>query len=158
MAVNDRTASSRQLAAHWSTATGVLMSASSIRQHLLHHGLRAKPEVVPFLQDIPGAIFQQDNAFPHVAKTVQDFCSAQHMQLVPWSANLLDISPIKHVWDWLVGISHVIHVLQLQKTQLLLRIQVISNSLPQADIQNLFDSMPCRTAALIAAHGGYIKY
>ncbi|GFS68606.1 transposable element Tcb2 transposase [Trichonephila clavipes] len=30
MAVNDRTASSRQLAARWSTATGVLMSASSI--------------------------------------------------------------------------------------------------------------------------------
>ncbi|PRD30897.1 UNVERIFIED_CONTAM: hypothetical protein NCL1_25013 [Trichonephila clavipes] len=28
MAVNDRTASSRQLAARWSTATGVLMSAS----------------------------------------------------------------------------------------------------------------------------------
>ncbi|GFX69860.1 transposable element Tcb2 transposase [Trichonephila clavipes] len=29
MAVNDRTASSRQLAARWSTDTGVLMSASS---------------------------------------------------------------------------------------------------------------------------------
>ncbi|GFV18850.1 uncharacterized protein TNCV_4757371 [Trichonephila clavipes] len=30
-ALNDRTASSRQLAARWSTATSVLMSASSIR-------------------------------------------------------------------------------------------------------------------------------
>ncbi|GFV34079.1 uncharacterized protein TNCV_4121761, partial [Trichonephila clavipes] len=30
MAVNDRIDFSRQLAAHWSTATGVLMSASSI--------------------------------------------------------------------------------------------------------------------------------
>ncbi|GFU34170.1 uncharacterized protein TNCV_3199621 [Trichonephila clavipes] len=27
------------------------------------------PEVVPFLQGIPEAIFQQDNASPHVAKT-----------------------------------------------------------------------------------------
>ncbi|GFU79457.1 hypothetical protein TNCV_872261 [Trichonephila clavipes] len=35
-------------------------------------------EVVSFLQDIPGAIFQQDNAHPHAAKTVRDFCSAQH--------------------------------------------------------------------------------
>ncbi|GFW28461.1 transposable element Tc1 transposase [Trichonephila clavipes] len=42
MVVNDHTASSRQLAAHWSTATGVLISASSIRRRLLHHGLRAK--------------------------------------------------------------------------------------------------------------------
>ncbi|GFV33898.1 transposable element Tc1 transposase [Trichonephila clavipes] len=32
----------RQLAARWSTATGVLMSASSIRRHLLHRGLRAR--------------------------------------------------------------------------------------------------------------------
>ncbi|GFX71761.1 transposable element Tcb1 transposase [Trichonephila clavipes] len=41
MVVNDRTASSRQLAVRWSTATGVLMSASSIHRHLLHRGLRA---------------------------------------------------------------------------------------------------------------------
>ncbi|GFT76278.1 transposable element Tc1 transposase [Trichonephila clavipes] len=41
MAVNDRTASFRQLAARWSTATGVLMSASSIRRRLLHRGLCA---------------------------------------------------------------------------------------------------------------------
>ncbi|GFV51560.1 transposable element Tcb2 transposase [Trichonephila clavipes] len=42
-AVNDRTASSRYLAARWSTTTGVLMSASSIRRCLLlHRGLRAR--------------------------------------------------------------------------------------------------------------------
>ncbi|GFV75172.1 hypothetical protein TNCV_3190211 [Trichonephila clavipes] len=42
-----------------------------------------QPEVIPFLQDIPEAIFQQDNARLHVAKTVRDFCSVQHMQLLP---------------------------------------------------------------------------
>ncbi|GFX10361.1 transposable element Tcb1 transposase [Trichonephila clavipes] len=42
MVVNDRTASSRQLAERWSTATGVLMSVSSIRRRLLHRGLRAR--------------------------------------------------------------------------------------------------------------------
>ncbi|GFU10479.1 hypothetical protein TNCV_955151 [Trichonephila clavipes] len=42
-----------------------------------------QPEVVPFLQGIHGAVFQQDNTRPHVAKTVRDFCSAQHMQLLP---------------------------------------------------------------------------
>ncbi|GFU83004.1 transposable element Tcb2 transposase [Trichonephila clavipes] len=40
--VNDRAASSSQLATRLSTATGVLMSASSIRRRLLHRGLRAK--------------------------------------------------------------------------------------------------------------------
>ncbi|GFY31685.1 transposable element Tcb2 transposase [Trichonephila clavipes] len=41
MAVNDRTASSRQLAVRWSTAKSILMSASSIRRRLLQRVLRA---------------------------------------------------------------------------------------------------------------------
>ncbi|GFX43364.1 transposable element Tcb2 transposase [Trichonephila clavipes] len=41
-AANGRTAASWQLAARWSIATGVLMSASSFRRRLLHHGLRAR--------------------------------------------------------------------------------------------------------------------
>ncbi|GFW97665.1 transposable element Tcb2 transposase [Trichonephila clavipes] len=48
MAVNDSTASSRQLAARWSTVTGVLMSALSIRQSQQHRGLRCKGA---FIQD-----------------------------------------------------------------------------------------------------------
>ncbi|GFX95162.1 hypothetical protein TNCV_4921051 [Trichonephila clavipes] len=42
MAVNYRTASYRQLAARWSSATGILILASSIRRRLLHGGLRAR--------------------------------------------------------------------------------------------------------------------
>ncbi|GFU89415.1 transposable element Tcb1 transposase [Trichonephila clavipes] len=142
MAVNDRTASSRQLAACWSTATGVLISASSIRRRQLHHGLRTR---VPFyrmsltanhrqlrlqwaLSVEPGKLigtkwsFQlnrasicgtmmiafmlnaipQDNARPHVVKTVRDFGSAQHMQLLPWSGYSPDMSPIENMCD-LVG-------------------------------------------------------
>ncbi|GFT25681.1 transposable element Tc1 transposase [Trichonephila clavipes] len=41
MAVNERTAFSRQLAARSSAATNVLMSASSIHRRLIHRGLRA---------------------------------------------------------------------------------------------------------------------
>ncbi|GFW26722.1 hypothetical protein TNCV_2851121 [Trichonephila clavipes] len=103
---------------------------------------------------IPGAIFQQDDAGPHVAKTVRDFCSAQHMQLLPWPAYSL----IEHVWD-LVGRRLARYPRPAaSKDELLLRIQAILNSLPQADVQNLFDSMPRRIAALIAARGGYTKY
>ncbi|GFX32515.1 hypothetical protein TNCV_2174331 [Trichonephila clavipes] len=42
--------------------------------------------------------------------------------------------------------------------ELLLRIQEMFNSLPQADIQNLFDSVSRRIAALVAARGGCTKY
>ncbi|GFV16537.1 hypothetical protein TNCV_2468641 [Trichonephila clavipes] len=44
------------------------------------------------------------------------------------------------------------------KDEPLLRTQAIWNYLPQADIQNLFDSMPRRIVPLIAALDGYTKY
>ncbi|GFW43034.1 transposable element Tcb2 transposase [Trichonephila clavipes] len=141
MAVNDGTASSRQLTARWSTATGVLMSASSIRRRLLHRGLRAR----------------QDNARPPVVKTVRDLCSAQHMQLLPWPVYSPDMSPIEHVWD-LVGRRLASDLRPAaSKDKLLLGIQTMWNSLPQADIQNLFESMLRRIAALTAARGDYTK-
>ncbi|GFY30428.1 uncharacterized protein TNCV_4066781 [Trichonephila clavipes] len=44
------------------------------------------------------------------------------------------------------------------KDQLWLRLQAIRNSSPQADIQHMFESIPCRMAALIAESGGNTKY
>ncbi|GFV83957.1 hypothetical protein TNCV_1479591 [Trichonephila clavipes] len=110
------------------------------------------------IEGILGAIFQLDNARPHVAKTVRNFCAAQHMQLLPWPAYSPHMSPFKHVW-YLVGrrLSRDPRP-AASKDELLLRIQTIWNSIPQADIQNLFDSMPRRIAALIAMLGGYTKY
>ncbi|GFT26466.1 transposable element Tcb2 transposase [Trichonephila clavipes] len=96
-----------------------------------------QPEVVPFFQGIPRAIFQQDNARPHVAKTVRDFCSAQHMQLLPWPANSTDMSPIEHVWDLIGRRLARDPRLAASKDEFLILIQAIWNSLPQADIQNL---------------------
>ena len=93
-----------------------------------------QPEVVPFLQGIPGFIFQQDNARPHVAQTVRDFCSAQHIRLLPWPTYSQDVSPIKHVWD-LVGWCLALDPRPVaSKDEIWLRIQAILNSLPQADI------------------------
>ncbi|GFV23158.1 transposable element Tcb2 transposase [Trichonephila clavipes] len=93
------------------------------------------PEVVSFLQSIPGATFQQNNTHPHVAKTVREFCSAHHMQLLPWPAYLPVMSPIEHVRD-LVGRRLARDPLPAaSKDKLLLRIQAIWNSHPQSDIQ-----------------------
>ncbi|GFX65614.1 transposable element Tc1 transposase [Trichonephila clavipes] len=115
------------------------------------------PEVVLFLQSIPGAIFQQDNARPQVAKTVRDFCSSQHMQLLPWPAYSPVMSPIEHVRD-LVGrrLARDPHP-AASRDEFLLRIQAIWNSLPQSDIQICL-TIPLRITALIAVRGGYTKY
>ncbi|PRD36668.1 UNVERIFIED_CONTAM: tc1a [Trichonephila clavipes] len=110
------------------------------------------------IEGIPGAIFKQDNARPHVARTFRDFCSAQHIQLLPRPSYSPDRSLIEHVWDFVGRRLGRDPRPAASKDELLLHIQAIWNSLPQADIQNLFDSMPRCIAALIAAHGGYTKY
>ncbi|GFW71853.1 hypothetical protein TNCV_3220291 [Trichonephila clavipes] len=61
------------------------------------------------------------------------------------------MSPIEHVWGF-VGRCLARDVRPAaSKDELLLCIQAMWNSLLQADIQNLFDSLPSRIAALIAA-------
>ncbi|GFX82495.1 transposable element Tcb1 transposase [Trichonephila clavipes] len=68
------------------------------------------------------------------------------------------MSHIKYMWD-LVD-QRLAHDPRpaASKDELLLRIQAIWNFLPQAEIQILFDPMPCRIAAVIAVRGGYTKY
>ena len=68
------------------------------------------------------------------------------------------MSPIEHVWDLFgLRLARDLHP-AASKGELCSRIQAIWNSLPQADIQNLFDSLQRCIAAFTAARGGYIKY
>ncbi|GFW61965.1 uncharacterized protein TNCV_4669901 [Trichonephila clavipes] len=64
----------------------------------------------------------------------------------------------EHVWDLVCRRLALDPRPAALKDRLSLRIQAIWNSLPQADIQNLFDSMSRCIAALIAGRGGYAKY
>ena len=115
------------------------------------------PKLFPSFKASLDPPFHQDIARNHVAKTVRDFCSPQAMQL-PLSAYSLDMSPIEQVWDLigrrLVRDPHP----AASKDELWLPIQAIWDSFPQTDIQNLFDSMPRRIAALTAALGGYGEF
>ncbi|GFU60076.1 transposable element Tcb1 transposase [Trichonephila clavipes] len=80
------------------------------------------------------------------------------MQLLPCKAYSPYMSSIEYVWD-LVGQRLARDpILQFQKMKFCLLIQAIWNSLPQTGIQNLFDYVPLRIAALIAARGVHTKY
>ncbi|KAJ4447701.1 hypothetical protein ANN_09709 [Periplaneta americana] len=67
-----------------------------------------EPEVLPLLQAIPHAIFQQDGARPHVAKIVQAFSEERRVSLLPWPARPPNMLPIELVWD-MVGRQLVRH-------------------------------------------------
>ncbi|EFN60293.1 Transposable element Tc1 transposase, partial [Camponotus floridanus] len=103
-----------------------------------------------------GAIFQQDNARPHVARNVQVFFLAQHILLLLWPTRSPDMSPIEHVWD--VVTHRLAHYPSPATNELWTWIEVVWHAIPQEHIQHLFDSMLRRLEAFIAAHGGCTKY
>ncbi|PRD25287.1 UNVERIFIED_CONTAM: tc3a [Trichonephila clavipes] len=49
------------------------------------------------------AIFQQDNARPHVARIVQMFFVNHQIELLPWPARSSDLSPIETCGTWLLN-------------------------------------------------------
>ncbi|GFS62720.1 DDE_3 domain-containing protein [Trichonephila clavipes] len=108
-----------------------------------------RPHVGPFLNGLPGTIFQQDTARPHTARVAQDFL--RHFQTLPWPAHSPDLSPVEPVWDQLkrqMPSCHSVHGLELA-------VQDLWAHLPQDNIRCLINSMPDR---VVAAGGGPARY
>ncbi|GFV76163.1 transposable element Tcb2 transposase [Trichonephila clavipes] len=106
----------------------------------------------PFLNGLPGAIFQQDNARPHTARVAQDFL--RHFQTPSLLAHYPDLSPVENVWDQLkrqMPSCHSVYDLELA-------VQDLWAHFPQDNIRCLINSMPDRVAACIAAGGGPTLY
>ncbi|GFV65431.1 transposable element Tcb2 transposase [Trichonephila clavipes] len=92
-----------------------------------------RPHVGPFLNGLPGANFQQDNARPHTTRVAQDFL--RHFQTLPWLALSPDLSPVEHVWDQLkrqMPSCHSVHDLELV-------VQDLWAHLPQDNIRCLIN-------------------
>ncbi|GFV60637.1 transposable element Tc1 transposase [Trichonephila clavipes] len=95
-----------------SRSTLIVMRGTLTGQRYVDDILR--PHVGPFLNGLPGAIFQQDNARPHTVRVAQDFL--RHFQTLPWPAPSPDLSLVEHVWDQLkrqMPSCHSVHDLEL---------------------------------------------
>ncbi|GFT46346.1 transposable element Tcb1 transposase [Trichonephila clavipes] len=104
------------------------------------------------MQRLPGAIFQQDNALPHMARVSQDCLGT--VTTLPWPAQSLDLSPIEHIWDHLG--QRVGHLMSLDELDA--RLQQMWNEKSQDIIQNSYASMPDRIASCIRARGDSTEY
>ncbi|GFT07179.1 transposable element Tcb2 transposase [Trichonephila clavipes] len=132
--------------AYDSRSTLIVMRGTLTGQRYVDDILR--PHVGPFLNGLPGAIFQQDNARPHTARVAQDF--VRHFQTLLWPSRSPDLSPVEHVWDQLkrqIPSCHSVH-------DLVLAVRDLWAHLPQDNIRCLINSMKDRVAACIAGGGG----
>ncbi|GFX23630.1 transposable element Tcb1 transposase [Trichonephila clavipes] len=114
--------------------------------------------VLSYLQGLATAIFQQDNARPHVARIVQRLFVNHQIELLPWSSRSPDLSPIENMWFMVAQRLTQIIPPAATPDQLLQRVQAAWSTVPQEHIQSLFESMPRRVAAVISNNGGYSGY
>ncbi|GFV39302.1 transposable element Tcb1 transposase [Trichonephila clavipes] len=117
-----------------------------------------EPVVLPFLQGLATAIFQQDNARPHVARLVRRFFINHQVELLPWPAHSLDLSPIENMWSMVDRRLTQITPPAATPDQLWQRVEAAWSTVPQEHIQSLFESMSRRVTAVISNNGGYSGY
>ncbi|GFU84510.1 transposable element Tc1 transposase [Trichonephila clavipes] len=79
--------------AYDSRSTLIVMRGTLTSQRYVDDILQ--PHVGHFLNGLPGAIFQKDNARPHTARVAQNFL--RPFQTLPWPARSPDLSPVEHV-------------------------------------------------------------
>ncbi|GFT94903.1 DDE_3 domain-containing protein [Trichonephila clavipes] len=111
-----------------------------------------RPHVGLFLNGLPGAIFQQDNAHPHSARVAKEFL--RNFQTLPWPARFPDLSSVEHVWDQLKRQMPSCYSVR----DLELPVQDLWTHLLQDIIKCLINSMPDRVAACIAAGDGPTRH
>ncbi|GFX79712.1 transposable element Tcb2 transposase [Trichonephila clavipes] len=73
----------------------VLIHVTMTAQRYVHDILQ--PHVLPLMQRLLGANFQQDNARPHTERVSQNCLRTVTTLLLP--ARSPDLSPIEYIWD-----------------------------------------------------------
>ncbi|GFU90868.1 transposable element Tcb1 transposase [Trichonephila clavipes] len=117
-----------------------------------------EPVVLPYLQGLVTAIFQQDNARPRVARIVQRFFVNSQVELLPLPARFPDLSPIENMWSMIAQRLTQITPPAATPDQLWQRVETVWSDVPQEHIQSLFESMPRRVAAVISNYGSLSGY
>ncbi|GFX30187.1 transposable element Tcb1 transposase [Trichonephila clavipes] len=104
------------------------------------------------------AIFQQDNARPHMTRIVQRLFVNHQIELLPCPARSLDLSPIENMWPMVAPRLTQITPPAATPDQLWQCVKAAWSAVPQEHIQSLFESMQRRVAEVISNNGSYSGY
>lgn len=116
-------------------------------------------EAVPFVLDMPGYIFQQDNAPCHSARATMKYLDSMAVEVLPWPSKSPDLNPIENLWDLLgrrIYNEYENPIANIQELQQ--RLEEQWDLIDQATICKLYDSMPTRIHDCVLVHGGHTRY
>ena len=106
-------------------------------------------------------IFQQDGASIHTAGQVKHFFKTKNIQVLEWPPQSPDLNIIEHVWCYLKEIMKKLPVAS-SKQELWSHVEVAVERMWSQEltekINELYESLPNRMQAVIAAHGGNTTY
>jgi DDE superfamily endonuclease len=125
-------------------------------------------EVAPIFEELDnGYLFIQDNASIHRAYSVRDWFTRHGItQIGNWPAYSPDLNPIEHIWWHLkVRVYEMFPEVATDKSEseyarqrLESYIQAAWDTLDKGLFDSLYESMPARIKACIAASGWHTKY
>ena len=103
-------------------------------------------------------MYQDDNAPPHRARTVNDFLNNKGVERMDWPSISPDMNPIENLW---AEITCIINNLDHQPTSVAELRQDVMDAWANIGVdtlRTLVEGMPRRVQALQAARGGHTKY
>ena len=117
-----------------------------------------EPGLLPYIEELQNALFQQDNALLHIAHRTMQFLEDADVDILPWPPRSPDLNPIEHVWDMMGRRLTSLQNPPQTLARLQQEIQAAWNELPQADIDHLILLMPRRVYECIQHQGRPIHY
>ena len=131
-----------------------ILNAEKYKHILKTHLLPNLKKLSPFRQ----AIFQDDNAPCHTAKSVVNWKNQQHLSTLDWVGQSPDLNPIEHLWDVLQRVLHKLKPVPNNKAEFTAALHLAWNSIEQTTYRKLVDSMPRRVASVRANYGYASRY
>lgn len=103
-------------------------------------------------------ILAQDNDPKHNSNVARDFYDEKGIQILPWPPQSPDMNIIENVWDHLDKLIRQRNPLPKNIEELWDALQEEWHKIDVEYITHLYEGMPRRISALIAAKGSYTKY